>query len=95
MVGREVGDIFPVIDHAHGDVVFAVENFSVNDPIVTGKKLVDNVSFAVQARRSAWDCRFDGRGSQRFADGDFWRSRRARFGQDQTRWPRIANYESC
>ena len=48
MVGREVGDIFPVIDHAHGEVVFAVEEFSVNDPVVTGKKLVDRVSFAVR-----------------------------------------------
>jgi ABC-type sugar transport system ATPase subunit len=48
MVGREVGDIFPVIDHAQGDTVFEVENFSVADPVVTGKKLVDNVSFSVR-----------------------------------------------
>ena len=48
MVGREVGDIFPVIDHAQGDIVFEIENFSVADPVVTGKKLVDNVSFAVR-----------------------------------------------
>ena len=48
MVGREVGDIFPVMDHVHGDVVFAVENFSVEDPVVAGKKLVDNVGFSVR-----------------------------------------------
>src|SRR4029079_5836085 len=48
MVGREVGDIFPVIDHTSGEVVFEVRNFSVEDPIVVGKKLVDNVSFSVK-----------------------------------------------
>jgi ABC-type sugar transport system ATPase subunit len=48
MVGREVGDIFPVMDHVQGEVVFAVENVSVEDPVVTGKKLVDNVSFSVR-----------------------------------------------
>src|SRR5258705_236438 len=39
MVGREVGDIFPAMDHVRGDVVFAVENVSVEDPAVAGKKL--------------------------------------------------------
>jgi D-xylose transport system ATP-binding protein len=48
MVGREVGDIFPVMDHVRGDVVFAAENFSVEDPLAAGKKLVDNVSFSVK-----------------------------------------------
>lgn len=48
MVGREVGDIFPVMDHDQGDVVFEAENFSVTDPVVTGKKLVNNVSFSVR-----------------------------------------------
>lgn len=47
MVGREVGDIFPDMDHARGEVVFAVRNFSVSDPVVN-KKLVDNVSFEVR-----------------------------------------------
>jgi ABC-type sugar transport system ATPase subunit len=47
MVGREVGDIFPVMDHVRGEVVFAVENISVEDP-AAGKKLVDNVSFSVR-----------------------------------------------
>lgn len=48
MVGREVGNIFPVIDHAQGDVVFEVEDFSVSDPLAPDKKLVENVSFKVR-----------------------------------------------
>ncbi|MGH9932262.1 MAG: sugar ABC transporter ATP-binding protein, partial [Pyrinomonadaceae bacterium] len=48
MVGREVGDIFPVIDHTQGEVVFEVRNCSVDDPAVAGKKLVDSVSFSVR-----------------------------------------------
>ncbi len=48
MVGREVGDIFPVMDHVRGEVVFAAENISVADPLVPGKKLVDNISFSVR-----------------------------------------------
>jgi ABC-type sugar transport system ATPase subunit len=48
MVGREVGDIFPVVDHAHGEVVFEATNVSVDDPMVPGKKLVDRVSFSVR-----------------------------------------------
>jgi len=48
MVGREVGDIFPQVDHARGDIVFEARNISVEDPVVDGKKLVDNVSFSVR-----------------------------------------------
>jgi len=48
MVGREVGDIFPQVDHDRGDVLFEVRNMSVEDPVVTGKRLVDNVSFSVR-----------------------------------------------
>lgn len=48
MVGREVGDIFPTMDHAHGDVVFEAVNMTVEDADVAGKKLVDNVSFSVK-----------------------------------------------
>jgi D-xylose transport system ATP-binding protein len=36
------------VDHAHGEVVFEVENMSVEDPDVSGKKLVENVSFSVR-----------------------------------------------
>ena len=45
MVGREVGDIFPKVEHEHGDVIFQVQNLSVEDPFIAGKKLVNNVSF--------------------------------------------------
>ena len=48
MVGREVGDIFPAVHHAQGDVVFEAKNVCVNDPNVPGKSLVKNVSFAVR-----------------------------------------------
>jgi len=48
MVGREVGDIFPVPDHAQGEVLFEARKFTVEDPNVAGKRLVDAVSFAVR-----------------------------------------------
>jgi len=48
MVGREVGDIFPVMDHAQGEVVFEANNISVEDPNVPRKMLVDDVSFSVR-----------------------------------------------
>ncbi|HEV2802030.1 MAG TPA: ATP-binding cassette domain-containing protein [Pyrinomonadaceae bacterium] len=48
MVGREVGDIFPVPDHARGEVVFEAQGITVEDPSVAGKRLVDGVSFAVR-----------------------------------------------
>ena len=49
MVGREVGDIFPIPGHKHGEVIFEARNVSVEDPVVAGRKLVDNVSFSVRA----------------------------------------------
>jgi ABC-type sugar transport system ATPase subunit len=48
MVGREVGDIFPAVDHAQGEVVFEVREMSVDDPVIPGKKLVEDVSFSVR-----------------------------------------------
>jgi ABC-type sugar transport system ATPase subunit len=48
MVGREMGDIFPPVDHAKGEVVFEATGLSVADPNAPGKKLVDNVSFSVK-----------------------------------------------
>jgi len=44
----DLGDIFPVVDHSQGEVVFSVTNFSVADPNIAGKKLVDDVSFSVR-----------------------------------------------
>src|SRR5947199_1095953 len=34
MVGREVGDIFPTVDHEQGEVVIEAHNISVEDPVV-------------------------------------------------------------
>jgi D-xylose transport system ATP-binding protein len=48
MVGREVGDIFPVPDHERGEVVFEARNMTVEDPNVAGKLLVRDVSFKVR-----------------------------------------------
>ena len=48
MVGRQVGEIFPVVDHAQGETALSVRNITVEDPAVAGKKLVDNVSFSVR-----------------------------------------------
>src|SRR4029453_2632689 len=49
MVGREVGDIFPTVDHAQGDFIFEARNITIRGPVVPGKKLVDNVSFSVRS----------------------------------------------
>jgi D-xylose transport system ATP-binding protein len=48
MVGREVGDIFPKVEHAPGEVVFEVRQMTLEDPNVRGKFLVNGVSFAVK-----------------------------------------------
>jgi len=48
MVGREVGDIFPAADHAQGEIVFEAREVTVDDPVVTGKKLVNKISFFVK-----------------------------------------------
>jgi D-xylose transport system ATP-binding protein len=48
MVGRQVGDIFPAVDHAQGEIVFEARNMIVQDPVVSGKRLVDDVSFSVR-----------------------------------------------
>jgi D-xylose transport system ATP-binding protein len=48
MVGREVGDIFPVVEHQQEGVIFEVKNLTVHDPVITSKKLVDDVSFSVR-----------------------------------------------
>jgi D-xylose transport system ATP-binding protein len=48
MVGREVGDIFPVTTHDLGDTALEVRGLTAYDPDVADKKLVDNVSFRVR-----------------------------------------------
>src|SRR4029077_1529950 len=48
MVGREVSEIFPNVHHNATQVVFEARGVTVEDPNVPGKRLVDNVSFAVR-----------------------------------------------
>jgi len=48
MVGREVTDIFPNVQHNATEVMFEARGVTVEDPNVPGKRLVDNVSFSVR-----------------------------------------------
>ncbi|MGH9822701.1 MAG: xylose ABC transporter ATP-binding protein [Blastocatellia bacterium] len=48
MVGREVGDVFPVSEHKRGDVVFEARHIKAEDPLARGKYSVDDVSFGVR-----------------------------------------------
>ncbi|MDI6600420.1 MAG: xylose ABC transporter ATP-binding protein [Thermoanaerobacteraceae bacterium] len=45
MVGRELTQRFPRVKHTPGEVVLEVKNYTVYDPEIPGKKVVDNVSF--------------------------------------------------
>jgi len=45
MVGRELKNLFPREEHTRGEVVLEVENFSVQDPDISNRKLIENVSF--------------------------------------------------
>lgn len=48
MVGREVGDIFPVAEHQRGETALSIKNLTAYSADVSDKKLVDNVSFDVK-----------------------------------------------
>jgi D-xylose transport system ATP-binding protein len=48
MVGREVGDIFPKVQHEFGDVALEVKNLTAYSVDKADKKIVDDVSFAVR-----------------------------------------------
>ncbi len=48
MVGREVGDVFPEVERAPGEVVFEARGVTVEDPNVRGKLLVDDVTISVR-----------------------------------------------
>ncbi len=48
MVGREVGDIFPKVEHNFGETSLEVRDLTVYSVDVPDKKLVDNVSFSVR-----------------------------------------------
>lgn len=44
MVGRELTNLFPREEHVRGELGFEVKNFTVNNPDVPGKKIVNDVS---------------------------------------------------
>lgn len=48
MVGRELTERFPRVEHTPGDVVLQVRNWSVQDPNDPNKRIVDDVSFDVR-----------------------------------------------
>jgi D-xylose transport system ATP-binding protein len=48
MVGREMTERFPKGDRKPGEVIFEVENLRAEDPIQSGRKLLDGVSFNVR-----------------------------------------------
>jgi len=48
MVGRELKERFPRKEAKPGEVVMKVSNYSVQNPFIPGKKVVDNVSFEVR-----------------------------------------------
>jgi D-xylose transport system ATP-binding protein len=48
MVGREVGDIFPVGEHEFGSIALEVSGLNVYSVDIPDKKLVENVSFSVK-----------------------------------------------
>ena len=48
MVGREITDRFPKERHVQGEVVVSVSDWTVIDPELPTRKLVDNVSFEIR-----------------------------------------------
>ena len=48
MVGREVGDVFPVAEHERGTVALSVRDLTAYSNDVPDKKILDNVSFDVK-----------------------------------------------
>ncbi|PKM51998.1 MAG: xylose ABC transporter ATP-binding protein [Firmicutes bacterium HGW-Firmicutes-7] len=47
MVGRELTQRFPRVEHSPGEVVMEIKNWTVYDPEIPDKKIIDNVSFTV------------------------------------------------
>jgi D-xylose transport system ATP-binding protein len=48
MVGREVSQLFPASTRSPGEIVFEARNITVKDPNISGKYLLQNVSFNVR-----------------------------------------------
>lgn len=45
MVGREINQLFPRKEHSYGETILEVKNWTVYDPEVPGRKIIDDVSF--------------------------------------------------
>lgn len=48
MVGREMKELFPRVEHTPGETVLEVRNWSLADPEMKTRKLVDHVSFTLR-----------------------------------------------
>jgi D-xylose transport system ATP-binding protein len=48
MIGREISQIYPVIDNKPGEVILKVENFNVDHPFLAGEKVVKNINFELR-----------------------------------------------
>ena len=48
MVGRELTAMFPKVEHSPGSVLLEVQDLSLDDPEVPGRRLLDRVSFSVR-----------------------------------------------
>jgi D-xylose transport system ATP-binding protein len=48
MVGRDVSELFPEVKRTPREVVFEARHVTVDDPNISGKRLVDDVSFSVR-----------------------------------------------
>ncbi|WP_434631233.1 xylose ABC transporter ATP-binding protein [Thermoanaerobacterium thermosaccharolyticum] len=48
MVGRELTQRFPKVQHNAGEVVLEVKDYTVYDPEIPNKKIIDNVNFYVK-----------------------------------------------
>jgi ABC-type sugar transport system ATPase subunit len=48
MVGRQLSERFPRVEHESGDIVLEVKDFNVYDPENLQRKLVENVNFSVR-----------------------------------------------
>ena len=48
MVGRDVGDIFPKVEHEFGEIVLEVKNITAQDIEHANQNIVENISFQVR-----------------------------------------------
>jgi D-xylose transport system ATP-binding protein len=48
MVGRELTERYPRVESKPGEVIMSVKNYTVMNPFLPGKKVVDNVTFEVR-----------------------------------------------